>query len=290
MLSWWLESGRDSLSWKRNWNLETEDKLWLVSPINLVSRASRLPFLQSESGVIHNWCPGASVCVPPQNRVVWHIEYPIYDCVYLAGFLITLSPNGPCASNSFFRPKTISKVAIIKTKSATIIFFLFSSFPSHRSFFFSFPFPALLWLSSFSALRNLHFDASSLKPLQISLDWFSKNRLDVVTPLGTVRRHFERRTKQWNASDLIKTVCTQGPGAHSCARMQILDVSVIGHWQCLKESAFTLVPSEYRARAPSPGIKYEPCLRTPEKGRKRDFRSKIGYYFFSFINCQVFIY
>ena len=45
----------------------------------------------------------------------------MYIC--LAGFLITLSPNGPFVSNSFFRPKTISKVAIIKTKSATIAFF-----------------------------------------------------------------------------------------------------------------------------------------------------------------------
>ena len=51
----------------------------------------------------------------------------MYIC--LAGFLITLSPNGLFVSNSFFRPKTISKVAIIKTKSATIAFFFsFSPF------------------------------------------------------------------------------------------------------------------------------------------------------------------
>ena len=43
--------------------------------------------------------------------------------LHLAGFFITLSPNGPFASNSVFRPKTISRVAIIKTKSATIAFF-----------------------------------------------------------------------------------------------------------------------------------------------------------------------
>ena len=42
----------------------------------------------------------------------------------LAGFLITLSPNGPFASDRFFRPKTISEVAILKTNSATIAFFL----------------------------------------------------------------------------------------------------------------------------------------------------------------------
>ena len=54
---------------------------------------------------------------------------------YLAIFLITLSLNRAFASNSFFRPKTIFKVAIIKTKSATTAFF-FSSFPSPHSFLF----------------------------------------------------------------------------------------------------------------------------------------------------------
>ena len=39
---------------------------------------------------------------------------------YRAGFLITLLPNRPFASNSFFRPKTIFKVAIMKTMRATI--------------------------------------------------------------------------------------------------------------------------------------------------------------------------
>ena len=40
----------------------------------------------------------------------------------LAGFLKTLSPDGPFASNRFLRQK-LSKVAIIKTESATIAFF-----------------------------------------------------------------------------------------------------------------------------------------------------------------------
>ena len=84
-----------------------------------------------------------------------HKEY-----IYLAGFLITLSPNRPLAFNSFF--------FIIKTKSATIAFFFFSSFPSPSSFFSSFPFPSLLWFWSFSGLRNLLLDAFSLKWLQIS--------------------------------------------------------------------------------------------------------------------------
>ena len=34
-----------------------------------------------------------------------------------------LLQNGPFAFNSFFRPKTIAKVAILKTKSAIIAFF-----------------------------------------------------------------------------------------------------------------------------------------------------------------------
>ena len=58
--------------------------------------------------------------------------------VCLAGFLKTLPPNGPFLSNSFF----FSKIAMIESKSATIAFFLFSSFLPPRSFF--------LFLLSFS--------------------------------------------------------------------------------------------------------------------------------------------
>ena len=51
--------------------------------------------------------------------------------VVLTGFLKTSSPNGPFASNRVFRlkttTKTVSKVAIIKTKRTTTAFFLFSS-------------------------------------------------------------------------------------------------------------------------------------------------------------------
>ena len=49
----------------------------------------------------------------------FHVFYfPLYH-ICLAGFLITLSPNGPFASNSLKY-----KVAILKTKSAIIAFFL----------------------------------------------------------------------------------------------------------------------------------------------------------------------
>ena len=44
-----------------------------------------------------------------------------------AGFLTMLSPNGPLASNSFFRRKTISKLAIIKLRVQLLLFFGFSS-------------------------------------------------------------------------------------------------------------------------------------------------------------------
>ena len=80
-----------------------------------------------------------------------------------------------CVKRVYFWPK-ISQVAIIKTRSAVIAFF-FPSFPSLRFFFPSSPFPSLLWLWSFSGLKKPTFDAFSLKWLQISLGWFSKNWL-----------------------------------------------------------------------------------------------------------------
>ena len=98
----------------------------------------------------------------------------MYVC--LAGFLRTLSPNGPFAPNSFFRPKTISKVAIIKTRVKPLFFFFFFSFPSPRSFSF-----VTMILELFGLRRNVSFDAFSLKWLQILLGWFSKNWLDVRT-------------------------------------------------------------------------------------------------------------
>ena len=83
--------------------------------------------------------------------------------------MITLSPNGPFL--------LFSKVAIKKTKSATIAFFSFPPF-----LLLALSFSPLLFLryydfgASQSGLRNLPFDAFSLKWLQISLGCFSKNR------------------------------------------------------------------------------------------------------------------
>ena len=100
----------------------------------------------------------------------------LYLIIHFAGFLIMLSPNRPFASNSFIRPKTIAKVAILKTKSAIIAFFSSPSF-----LFLTLSFSPFLFLCycDFSGLRNVPFDAFSFKWLQISLGWYSKNRLDI---------------------------------------------------------------------------------------------------------------
>ena len=93
--------------------------------------------------------------------------------VCLTGFLKTLPPNRPFVSNSPF----FSKIAIIETKSATIAFFSSPPFFLRAlSFFFSFPFPSLVWVRSLSGPRNPPFNAFSLKWRQILLGWFSKNR------------------------------------------------------------------------------------------------------------------
>ena len=81
-------------------------------------------------------------------------------------------------STVFFGQKLFLK-SYYKSKSAAIACFFFSSFPSSRSFLFSFPFLSLLWFLSISGLRNVPFDGFSLKWLKISLGWFLSNRLDV---------------------------------------------------------------------------------------------------------------
>ena len=92
-----------------------------------------LHFIREE---LYNWSDGA--------------QKPLYGDIYLAGFLKTLLPNRLLPSNSFFRTKTISKVAIIKTKSATIAFF--SSPPFFLPAFSFSPFLFLHWCD-FGAYR-----------------------------------------------------------------------------------------------------------------------------------------
>ena len=82
---------------------------------------------------------------------------------------------------------------------------------------------------------------------------------------------FATISKPRMATELTKTTCTQVPGAHFRARVQGLEL-VLGHrhrvrilvWVCLeKKGVFTLVPSEYRTRAPCPGTKCGGCLTFP---------------------------
>ena len=117
-----------------------------------------------------------------------------------------VTPNKPFASNSFYRPTTISRGVILKTKNATIAFSLVTSFLPPRSFFSSFPFRLLVWFWSLSGPKSLPFDAFSLQWLQISLGWFSKSRLGIifmqseanVYPLNTrVRRNCAFRFPGW---------------------------------------------------------------------------------------------
>ena len=147
------------------------DKLWLVSPINLVSRASHLPFLQSKSGVIHTWYPGTSVWLPAQNRVVLRFEYPICDCVHSYSISHCQTP-------------------------------------------------------------------------------FFNDVLSSGLPQSLQKR------------------CIQEPGAHSCARMQALDL-VIGHWHskngCLKKGC---VHISFQ-RPPCSDTKCERCIRYGKTGNKK---------------------
>ena len=75
----------------------------------------------------------------------------------------------------------ISKVAIIITKSATIAFFSSPPFLYLRYCDFG---------ASESGLRNLPFDAFSLKWLHISLGCLSRNRLDKGYRLYIYNIHF----------------------------------------------------------------------------------------------------
>ena len=121
----------------------------------------------------------------------------------LARFLKTVPANRPFVSNSFFRPTTISKVAIIKAKSATIAFFSsISSFLPPRSFFFAFPLSLLVWFWSLLGPRNLPFYAFSLKWRQISLGWFPRNRLGIIKSEKQISQEEEMPFIHWNRIEI----------------------------------------------------------------------------------------
>ena len=84
--------------------------------------------------------------------------------IYLAGFLKTLPPDGLFRSHSLFSAyKLYFQSSHYKNQECNHFFFLVSSFLPPRSFFFSFPFPSLVWFWSWSRTKNLPFDAFSLK-------------------------------------------------------------------------------------------------------------------------------
>ena len=83
--------------------------------------------------------------------------------IYLAGFLKTLPPDGLFRSNSPFSAKNYLQSSHYKNQECNHFFFLVSSFLPPRSFFFSFPFPSLVWFWNWSRTKNLPFDAFSLK-------------------------------------------------------------------------------------------------------------------------------
>ena len=99
--------------------------------------------------------------------------------IYLTGFLKTLRQR-TFSIQQLFSAKTwtISKVAIIKTKSVHYHYF----FPFFAISFSPLPFPSS---KIFLSPKSLSFDAFSLKWLQISSCWFSKHWLDIL-PLPSI--------------------------------------------------------------------------------------------------------
>ena len=78
----------------------------------------------------------------------------------------------PLRQTVFFRAKTIFKVAVIKTKGATIAFFSSPLFFLLALFSFSFSFFSVLL--QLIGPKSLPFEAFSLKWLQRSVGWFLK--------------------------------------------------------------------------------------------------------------------
>ena len=126
--------------------------------------------------------------------------------VLLAGFLKTLSQNEPFASNSLFRPKTL-QVAIIKTKSTTIAFFLFSFLPSPRTFFFfslSFSFVTVIW--KLLGLKKPAFWSLFTQLTANFLRLVFKNPLHIFSPVSGVR-HPDHSLAGFNLSGVELVQC-----------------------------------------------------------------------------------
>ena len=76
-------------------------------------------------------------------------------------------------------------------------------------------------------------------------------------------------TKPWTLTELVN-VCTQGPGVHFCARVQVLYL-VLGHrlrvrilaWVCLKKGCVHISARRVQYLGTGSGTKCEGCLTFP---------------------------
>ena len=101
--------------------------------------------------------------------------------------------------------------------------------------------------------------------------------------------NFGMITKRWMATEVTKTVCTQGPGAHFRARVQGLDL-VLGHrhrvrilaWVCLKNGCvdMTTRPVQYSGTGSGHQVWGLPYFSSCNKGnRTQDVCQHAGYLF-----------
>ena len=118
-----------------------------INPGNDVTSAN---FIQSEVS-IHATCHNL-VCCKTSLNVTWvrkRVTYIFNSFWSNVSKQVTVLPNTPVSlSRFFFQPKTIPKVANVKTLSAITILYL-PSFPSSRSCYFSFLFPTQVRFSAF---------------------------------------------------------------------------------------------------------------------------------------------
>ena len=111
--------------------------------------------------------------------------------------MITLSSNGPFASNSFFRPKTIFKVAIIKTESATNAFFSSPPFLLLALSFFRFSFVTVTAKNTYLSTKGR---SSLITYVQLILTRVFEMSEDLI---NFVEWRLKRRTKGFNEGPSI---------------------------------------------------------------------------------------